>query len=73
MIHYELVKIKIDALGLAKIIIDIVVWYYSFLDSIVIDCVSVFTLKFWSSLCYFFGIKHYLSTAFHPQTNGQIE
>ena len=32
---------------------------------------SLFTSKFWSSLCYFLGIKWRLSTAFHPQTDGQ--
>ena len=34
---------------------------------------SVFTSKFWSSLCYFLGIKQKLSTAFYPQTDGQTE
>ena len=29
--------------------------------------------KFWSSLCYFLGVKRRLSTAFHPQTDDQIE
>ena len=29
--------------------------------------------KFWSLLCYFFSIKRRLSTAFHPQTDGQTE
>ncbi len=33
----------------------------------------LFTSKFWSLLCYFLGIKKKLSTAFHPQTNGQTE
>ena len=42
-------------------------------NSIVSDRGSVFTSKFWSSLCYFLSIKRRLSTAFHPQTNGQTE
>ena len=32
-----------------------------------------FISKFWSSLCYFFGVKRRLSTAFYPQTKGQIK
>ncbi len=73
MIHYEPVKVTIDAPALAKVIIKAVVWHHGLPDSIVSDCGSVFTSKLWSSLCYFFGIKQKLSTAFHPQTDGQTE
>ena len=73
IVRYEPVKITINALSLAKVIIDIVVWHDGLLDSIITDQGSLFTLKFWSSLCYFLGIKRRLSTAFHPQTNGQTE
>ena len=69
MVHYELVKITIDALGLAEVILNIVVWHHGFLDSIVSDRDSLFTSKFWSSLYYFLGIKQRLSTAFYPQTD----
>ena len=65
MVHYELVKIIIDALRLAKIIIDVVVRYYDIPDSIVTDQGSLFTSKFWLSFCYFFDIKRWLSTAFY--------
>ena len=34
---------------------------------------SVFTSKFWSSLCFYLSIRRRLSTAFHPQTDGQTE
>ena len=73
MVHYEAVKVIIDAPGLAEVIIDVVVRHHGFPDSIVTDRESFFTLKFWSSLCYFLGIKRRLSTAFHPQTDGQTE
>ena len=69
MVHYEPVKITIDAPGLAEVIIDVVVCHHGLPDSIVTDRGSLFTLKFWSSLCYFLGIKRRLSTAFHPQTD----
>ena len=42
-------------------------------DSIVSDRGSVFTSEYWSSLCYEMGIKLRLSTALHPQTDGQTE
>ena len=73
MVYYEPVKVIIDAPGLAEVIIDMVVRYYGLLDSIVTNQRSFFTLKFWSLLCYFLGIKRKLSTAFHPQTDGQTE
>lgn len=73
MVHYEPVKVTIDAPGLAEVILDAVVRHHNLLDSIVRDRGSVFTSKLWLSLCYFLGIKRRLSTAFHPQTNGQTK
>ena len=35
MVHYELVKITIDALGLTEIFLDVVVQHYSLLNIIV--------------------------------------
>ena len=73
MVHYEPVKVTINAPGLAEVILDVVVWHHGLPDSIVSDRDSLFISKFWSSLCYFLGIKRRLSTAFHPQTDGQTE
>ena len=73
MVHYKLVKVTIDAPGLADVIIDLVVQHYGLSDSIISDRGAIFTSKFWSSLCYFFGITWQFSTAFHPQTDGQTE
>lgn len=44
--NYKLVKVTINALGFAKIIINIVMHYYSLLDLIVNDYSLVYTLKF---------------------------
>ena len=73
MVHYEPVKVTIDAPGLAEVIIDVVVRHHGLPDSIVTDRGLLFTSKFWSSLCYFLGVKRRLSTAFHPQTDGQTK
>ncbi len=43
MVHYELVKVSIDALDLAEIILEVVVIQYDLLDSIMSDWGSVFT------------------------------
>ena len=44
MVYYKLVKIMIDASGLAKVIIDVVVQYLNLPNSIITDQVSLFTL-----------------------------
>ena len=73
MIQYKPVKITLDAPGLVKVIIDVVVRHHGLPDSIVTNRGSFFTSKFWSLLCYFLGIKQRLFIAFHPQTDSQIE
>ena len=73
MVHYEPVKITINTLGLAEVIIDVVVQYHSLPDFIITDWGSLFTSKFWSLLCYFLGNKKRHSMAFYSQTNGQTE
>ena len=73
MVYYEPVQTTITAPALPEVILNIVVRYHGLPDSIVSNRGSVFTSKFWSFLCYFFSIKRRLSTALHPQTNGQTE
>ena len=73
MVYYKPVKIIFDAPRLAEVIIDVVVIYHRLPDSIVTNNGSFFTSKFWSLLCYFFGIKRKLFNAFHPQTDGQTK
>ena len=63
MVHYKPVKVTIN----------VIVKYHGLLDSIVTDRGLFFTSKFWSLLCYFLSIKRRLSTAFHPQTDGQTK
>ena len=71
MVHYELVKVTIDAPDLAEVIIDAIVRHHGLSDFIVIHQGSFFTSKFCLLLCYFFDIKRRLSTAFHLQTDGK--
>ena len=73
MVYYEPVKITINAQRLAKVIFDMIVWHHDLPNSIISDRGLLFTSKFWSLFCYFLNIKRRLSTAFHPQTNGQTK
>ncbi len=73
MVHYESVKVTINAAGLAEVIIDMVMRHHWVLKSIVTDRGLLFISIFWFSLCYFLRIKKRLSTVFHPKTDSQIE
>ena len=73
MAHYIPVTKKINAKQLADVIIREIVRYHGIPESIVTDRGSLFTSGFWSSLCYALKIKRKLSTAFHPQIDGQTE
>ena len=73
MVHYEPVLTTLDAEQFAEVFIEAVIKYHGLLDSIVTDRESLFTSKFSSSLCYYLNVKRQLSTAFHPQTDGQTE
>lgn len=70
MIYYKPVKVTINAQNLAEVIIQKILRHNDVPDLIVNDWGSVFILKFWSSLCNFFGIKQKLWTAFYLQTDG---
>ncbi len=65
MIYYESVKVTIDILGLAKVIINMVMRYYRVLESIIINQDLLLISKFWSLLCYFLKMKTKLFIAFN--------
>ena len=73
IVHYKPPKVTIDVPELAEVILDLLVQHHGFPDSIVTDKGFFFTMKFWSSLCYFLDIKQRLSTTFHPETDSQTE
>ncbi|KAK4683964.1 putative transposase, partial [Tremellales sp. Uapishka_1] len=64
---------RLRAAGLVDLIIDNVITQHGMPSSIVSDRGSKFTSKLWAAMCNALGIKVSLSTAFHPQTDGQTE
>ena len=74
MVCYVAVWSDIDTPGLAVVFVQkFILAGLGIPDSIVSDRGSVFTLTFWSAVCYHLKVRRRLSTAFHPQTNGQME
>jgi transposase InsO family protein len=63
----------ITAKGMAKLFISHVWRTHGPPDSIVSDRGPQFISEFWNEFCRILGIKLKLSTAFHPQTDGQTE
>lgn len=67
------VNTTITSVELAELIHREIELRYGAPKGIVSDRGSVFTSDFWSALCYHSKIRKRLSTAFHPQTDGQTE
>ena len=57
IVHYKPLKITINASRLAEVIFDVVIWHHGLPNSIIINKNLLFTLKFWSLLCYFLDIR----------------
>jgi hypothetical protein len=57
----------------ARFFMDNIYKYHDFLDNIISDRGLQFTSKFWQSLFKTLKFKNKLSSAYHPQTDGQTE
>lgn len=65
VVYYNPVKVIINVSGLAKMIINVVIYHHGVPKSLTIDQSSLFISKFWSLLYYFLKIKKKLSTTFY--------
>jgi hypothetical protein len=64
----------LGAVGLAEIIArKLVLCGAGVPESVVSDCGPQFTAKLWAAFCYHLRIGRWLSTSYHPQTDGQTE
>jgi hypothetical protein len=62
-----------QALDLAKLFLRNVWKLHGLRDSIVSDRGSLFVATLWNAICHRLRIKANLSTAFHPESDGQTE
>jgi hypothetical protein len=58
---------------MARAFFDNIMCLHDIPNSIVSDCDAVFTSTFWWELFELAGVKLMMSSAFHPQSNGQSE
>ena len=71
--HFLPIKKTYPLSHLAKMYIEEIVRLHGIPTSIVSNRDPRFTLRFWEALHEALGTKLKFSTAFHPQTDGQIE
>lgn len=73
MAHFIPTNATIDVEGLARVFLDNVIRLHGVPVDIVSDRGSVFVSNLWSRITNQLGISRKLSTAYHPQTDGQTE
>ena len=71
--HYIPTTKRVTSDTLATIFLDHIFSKYGMPEGIVSDRGTLFTSAFWRSFCAILACKRRLSTAFHPQTDGQTE
>jgi hypothetical protein len=73
MVHYAATTTTVTAPQLADIFMREIVRLHGVPESILSDRDPRFTANFWKALWKLFGTKLVMSTAYHPQTDGQTE
>lgn len=73
MSHFMACNEAMDAEQLADLFLKTVIKYHGLPMDIVTDRGTLFTSRFWEALCRRLGIERKLSSAAHPQTDGQSE
>ena len=71
--HFILYKETYTAEQLGHIVLDRLIRHHGMPITFVTDRDKLFTSNYWKTLVASMGIKHKLSTAFYPQTDGQTE
>ena len=72
-VYFVLIKEEMSVEELAYVFIKTIVRNHGISEKIISDRDKWFISKFWGLFIDYLGIKHKLSTVYHPQTDGQTE
>jgi len=73
MRHLVPCSTTIDAPSLADLFLDTIWKHHALPLTIICNRVPQYTAEFWGTICRRLKINRRLSTAFHPETDGQTE
>ena len=73
MVHLVPTTTDVSAEGTAKLYVDNVFRHHGLQDEFVSDRDVRFTSRFWQQVLSLVGTRQSMSTAFHPQSDGQTE
>jgi len=71
--HFIPYRTNFTAPQVASLVIDRCIRHHGIPRRFITDRDKIFTSNFWKTVINEMGIKHSMSTAFHPQTDGQTE
>lgn len=71
--HFEALPTSFSAFKVASLFLDLVCKHHGFPTSIISDRDSVFLSSFWRELFRLSGTRLHMSTAYHPESDGQTE
>jgi hypothetical protein len=72
-VHFIPTTEQLSARGFARLFVQNVVANHGLPQEVISDRGTTWNNKFWKHVCRMVGVKHCMSTAYHPQTDGQTE
>lgn len=72
-VHFVPTTESMSAKGFARLFIQHVFANHGMPSTLISDRGTVWNNKFWKHVCKIMKVKHHMSTAYHPQTDGQTE
>ncbi len=72
-VHFVPTTESLSAKGFARLFIQHVFANHGMPSTLISDRGAVWNNKFWKHVCKIMKVKHHMSTAYHPQTDGQTE